>query len=345
MTHDKNSNYFHILLYLIIFSCLIFAGFKYVQYQENYPSTDDAYVHGHIIYIAPQINGQITHVYVDDFEFVTQGQKIAKINPASYQAIYDQANAKLAQVTASNLSVNDAIEAANAQVQSASANLNDIQKKYDREIKLVKSGVLSKQTGDDLRAELTNAKNELNAAQAKVNQLITEQGATGQAAPVVKEAMAALTQANLNLSYTDIYAPVSGRLGKVSIQEGSIVIAGQALMPLVEANSFWIQANYKENAIGKIAPGMSAKVTLDMYPDMTFEGKVDAISPASGSSFSLLPPENATGNWVKVPQRFPVRLSFVVPHNGPEIRVGSSGTVKIDSLSHKTPPKSQNDSN
>ena len=168
---------------------------------------------------------------------------------------------------------------------AAKANLEDIQKKYDRDMVLVRQGSLSKQTGDDLKDQLSAAENNLNAARAKMQQLINQQGAKGDEAPAVKQAAAALAQATLNLSYTDIIAPVSGRLGALKIRKGSVVGTGQALMPLIQDDSFWVQANYKEDDVGRLKPGMYASIVMDMYPDVSFNGRLIAISPASGSSF------------------------------------------------------------
>lgn len=330
---EKNS--FHIrntLIFIVISGLLLFGGYEYIRYQKQYPSTDDAYIHGNILYIAPQISGQLLEVNVSDFEHIDKGMVVVRIDPAVYQARLEQAKAAYEIAASSNKASSDAIVGASAQIRVASAQLSDIQEKYRRNMPLVKSGVLPKQTGDDLKAELSSAKNNLDLSRSHMEQLISEQGASGKEAPIVQQAAAALSEAALNLSYTEIAAPVSGTLGTVKVRPGSVLTPGQAMMPLIEDNVFWVDANYKEDSIGKIQPAMKARIVLDMYPDTTFIGEVIAISPASGSSFSLLPPENATGNWVKVPQRFPVRLSINTNSKQPVLRVGSSATVTIDLL-------------
>ncbi len=333
-----------VIITLLVLSLLITAGFYYVRYQEIYPSTDDAYIHGNILYVSPQISGQITSVEIKDYQHVEKGQLIAQIDPALYQARLDQARAAYEKVSSANNAVNDAIIAATAEMKGAEANLKDIQTKYQRQIALVKQGVLSKQVGDDVKAELNVAKNKLDATRANINQLMEEQGAKGDEAPAVKEAAAVLAEASINLSYTQIVAAISGQVGKVNLQKGSVVRAGQALMPLVQKNSFWVQANYKGKDVGRFKPGMKAKIALDMYPELRLIGEVVAVSPASGASFSLLPPENATGNWVKVPQRFPVRIHLLEIKNNKNrksekidnfqgLRVGSNASVTIDTHS------------
>ncbi len=314
----------------IVALVLIAAGYSYVRYQEMYPSTDDAYIHGNLLYIAPQVNGILTHVYVSDFAHVDEGEVIAQIDPALYQTRFDEAKAAYEVALTRNKAGSDAISAASADVNSATANLDDVQNKYQRDMKLVEQGMLSKQLGDDLRAQLSAAKSALDAARARMRQLINQQGAEGTEAPEVKQAAAALSAATLNLSYTQVVAPVSGRLGSVKVKKGSVVAAGQAMMPIIQDNTFWVQANYKEGDVGRLVPNMKAQIVMDMYPDVVFEGKIEAISPASGSSFSLLPPENATGNWVKVPQRFPVRLSITSTSHQPILRVGANVSVTVN---------------
>ncbi|CZF80248.1 MULTISPECIES: HlyD family secretion protein [Grimontia] len=332
MTEKKAFPIKNLVILAGIAAILVIAAYFYIRHQEQYPSTDDAYIHGNILYIAPQISGQLTEVNVVDFDHVDQGQVIARINPAPYQARVEQAKAAYESAVAANKATSDAIVGASAQIQSASAQLNDVEEKYRRNMALVERGVLPKQSGDDLKAELAAAKNNLDAARARMSQLISEQGASGTEAPAVRQAAAALSEASLNLSYTTIIAPTSGTLGDVKVRPGSVVAPGQSLMPMIEDNSFWVEANYKEDALGYIQQEMTASIVLDMYSDVTFKGVVQAISPASGTSFSLLPPENATGNWVKVPQRFPVRLTITRDADEPALRVGASATVTIDTL-------------
>ncbi|MDD1782088.1 HlyD family secretion protein [Enterovibrio sp. ZSDZ35] len=341
MEEKKSLSIKNLVIFAAIAAVLISAGYFYVRHQEQYPSTDDAYIHGNILYLAPQVSGQLIEMNVVDFQHVDKGMVIARINPAPYQARYEQAKAVYENATSANKATSDAIVGASAQIKSATAQLLDIQEKYRRNMALVERGLLPRQQGDDLKAELAAAKNNLDVARAHMSQLISEQGATGDEAPAVKQAAAALSEASLNLSYTEIIAPSSGKLGDVNVRPGSVVATGQSMMPLVEDNSFWVQANYKEGDIGYIKPGMTATVVLDMYPDTAFKGSVEAISPASGSSFSLLPPENATGNWVKVPQRFPVKLSISPEAGEPPLRVGASATVTIDTLTKATKDGSQ----
>ncbi|GGI73435.1 hemolysin D [Shewanella hanedai] len=319
-----------IITLVVIFGTAVYF---YIRHQELYPSTGDAYIHANVLYIAPQVSGRVLQVNVTDYQHVADGDLLVSIDPALFQVQLEEAKAAYEAATLENRATDDAILAASAKVRAADANLIDVQKNYQREMELVKQNVVSKQEGDDEKAQLAAAQTSLEAARAEMSQLITEQGAKGNEAPKVKQAAAELTQATLNLSYTNIYAPHDGTLGTVSIRPGSFVSPGLAMMPMVEDHTAWVEANYKEKDIGSMKPGMTAKVVLDMYPDETFSASVESLSPASGSSFSLLPPENATGNWVKVPQRFPVRIKLTDLDGKPMMRVGASATVTVDTLS------------
>jgi membrane fusion protein (multidrug efflux system) len=146
----------------------------------------------------------------------------------------------------------------------------------------------------------------------------------------VDQAQAGVTQAQLNVDYTTVKAPVDGIVGDVAIRPGAIVQAGVSLFPLVDTSQWWIDANFKETDLTRISVGQNATVSVDIYPAREFKGKVESLSPASGVSFSLLPPENATGNWVKVTQRFPVRISLETKSSDPQMRVGASASVTVD---------------
>ncbi|WP_237468142.1 HlyD family secretion protein [Vibrio stylophorae] len=332
---DTSSNRFRNLSILAVIAVVItIAGYFYVKHQENYPSTDDAYVHANIIYIAPQISGKVISTNVADYQEVSQGDLIYQIDPAPYQAKLEQAQAAYEIALQNNAAADDAILAASANVKSAMAQLTDAQATYRRIAQLVKKQLLPAQEMDDAKAKLSSAEENVIAARATMSQLVKSQGAKGNEAPEVKQAAAALSEASLSLSYTNIFAPADGHLGKLSAHNGSVVSPGLALIPLVEANTFWLQANFKETQLEHIRVGMPVTIALDLYPDVAYHGVVEAISPASGSSFSLLPPENATGNWVKVPQRFPVlvRLTNEAEHPDTPLRVGASATVTVNTV-------------
>ncbi len=333
--NNKNTHFARNLLAAgCITAGLITAGYFYVKHQEQFPNTDDAYVHANIVYIAPQVSGKVITTDATDYATVSKGDLLVQIDPAPYQAKLDEAKAAYEIATSNNAATDDAILAASADVKSAMATLSDAQISYKRIKKLTAKNLLPEQNLDDARQKLSSAENNVTSTRARMSQLIKSQGAKGDASPEVKKAAAALSQASLSLSYTNIFADHDGTLGKVEVHPGSVVVPGQALTPLVEANSYWVQANFKETHVGRVTKGMQATITLDLYPNVKYVGTIEAISPASGASFSLLPPENATGNWVKVPQRFPVRIKLDNDQNKLTfpLRVGASASVTVDTL-------------
>ncbi|MGS0676801.1 HlyD family secretion protein [Shewanella sp. 0m-4] len=331
----------NLILAAVVLAVLVTLSYFYIQHQKNYPSTDDSYVHANIIYIAPQVSGKVVSVNASDYQKISQGDLLVQIDPAPFQAKLDEARAAYEMALQNNAATDDAILAASANVKSAVAQLSDAQVTYKRIKDLVDKELLPAQQLDDSRAKLSAAEQSVIAARATMAQLIKSQGAHGNAAPEVKKAAAALSQASLSLSYTNIFAPKNGILGKLSAHAGSVVSPGQALVPLVVDNTYWVQANFKETQLERLTAGQSATITLDLYPKVDYHGTIEAISPASGASFTLLPPENATGNWVKVPQRFPVliRLSNESEHPDFPLRVGASANVTIDTIDSQ--PKHQ----
>jgi membrane fusion protein (multidrug efflux system) len=177
----------------------------------------------------------------------------------------------------------------------------------------------------------------LKAAEARLSLLQQQSAGTGAQAAAAKanidQAQAAATQARAELDRATVKAPVAGFIGKVRIRPGAIAQAGVSLFPLVDTSQWWVDANFKETELVRIAAGQQATVSVDLYPSHEFKGEVDSLSPASGTAFSLLPPENATGNWVKVTQRFPVRISLKVQPDDPQLRVGASASVTVDTSS------------
>ena len=231
----------------------------------THESTDDAFIDGHIITIAPKVAGQVTAVHVEDNQIVKAGDPLVEIDPRDYQAKVDEQRGKLG--------------AAEAEARRAVADVARYEQIY-------KNDEISRQQLDTARA-----------------------AASGAVATVAKE-RGALEQEELNLSYTKITAPESGRVTRKSVEAGSYVPVGQALLSVVPTN-VWVTANFKETQLTHMRPGQKVTIKVDAYPDHLLEGRVESIQSGTGARFSLLPPENATGNYVKVVQRVPVKIVFV----------------------------------
>ncbi|WP_051116912.1 HlyD family secretion protein [Vibrio campbellii] len=318
------------ILFLLV--CAIAFGAMYWswQYSDSHPSTEDAYVRAKILSVAPQVQGQVISVEAKDFQVVNKGDLLLKIDSRPYLLAVKQAKAAYQLAVQQHDVADKQVTEAVAGLDAARSNLTEAQLEYKRTNSLVKRKLASDQDLDTAKNKLANAQASLEQARATVEKAIANRGEEGAEAAVVQQAAAQLAQAELNLSYTDITSPVDGIVGEINTHTGSVVGIGQTLFPVIVKDSYWVRANFKETDLTHIKAGMHAEVVIDMYPDVVWDAKVEELSPASGTSFSLMPPENATGNWVKIKQRFPVRLTLEVPEGAPQLRVGASSEVTVD---------------
>ncbi|WP_050910020.1 HlyD family secretion protein [Vibrio campbellii] len=318
------------ILFLLV--CAIGFGAMYWswQYSDSHPSTEDAYVRAKILSVAPQVQGQVISVEAKDFQVVNKGDLLLKIDSRPYLLAVKQAKAAYQLAVQQHDVADKQVTEAVAGLDAARSNLTEAQLEYKRTNSLVKRKLASDQDLDTAKNKLANAQASLEQARATVEKAIANRGEEGAEAAVVQQAAAQLAQAELNLSYTDITSPVDGIAGEINTHTGSVVGIGQTLFPVIVKDSYWVRANFKETDLTHIKAGMHAEVVIDMYPDVVWDAKVEELSPASGTSFSLMPPENATGNWVKIKQRFPVRLTLEVPEGAPQLRVGASSEVTVD---------------
>ncbi|WFU42432.1 HlyD family secretion protein [Bradyrhizobium sp. CB82] len=294
-------------------------GYDYLTTGRYLESTDDAYVKADSTIIAPKVSGYIAQVLVGDNEKVRAGQVLARIDERDFKAALDQARADVAAGEASvrNLDAQielqqPIIEQSMADVAAAEANLKFAQEERARYAELMKSGSgtiqRAQQTDAALRAsdaQLQHAKSGLSAAQRKVDVLTTERA---KAVAQLERARAVAEQASLNLSYTQITAPVDGTVGARSLRVGQLVQAGTQLMAVVPLDAVYVVANFKETQLTHVRAGQPVQLHVDSFRNQTLHGRVDSLSPASGLEFALLPPDNATGNFTKIVQRVPVKI-------------------------------------
>lgn len=264
---------------------------------------------------------------VRDHDHVEKAQLLLVIDPRSYEIAVKRAEANLTLEKLQRAAAEADVSAARAQVTEREARYDDAKRNDARIQELLKLKSASQAQADTVRYKLREATAALDAARSKLQQVVREQDEAGAR---IRVAEAALAQVRLDYSHTRIRAPASGTLGKLEVRPGDVVEKGQQLFPLVEDTAIWVDANYKETDLLRIKAGQPATVVVDMYPDRKFHGVVESISPASGVAFSLLPPENASGNWVKVTQRFPVRVRITDPDPVTPLRVGASSSVTID---------------
>jgi membrane fusion protein (multidrug efflux system) len=316
-------------------------GYRYWTVGQYLQSTDDAYVQADYTTIAPKVSGYIAEVAVEDNEHVKAGQLLARIDDRDFRTALDQATAAVqaARAVVQNLDAQIAlqqslIEAAKATIAATEANLHFAQADAARFRELASSGagtVQRAQQTEALRSEsvatLQRDQAGLLAAQKKIAVLGTER-AEAQAQVDRNEAMA--RQAELNLSYTIITAPIDGTVGARTLRVGQYVTSGTQLMAVVPLESVYVVANYKETQLTHVRQGEPVEVEVDSFPGVRLRGHVDSLSPASGLEFSLLPPDNATGNFTKIVQRVPVKITIDDAKLSGLLRPGMSVEPTID---------------
>ncbi|WP_243439054.1 HlyD family secretion protein [Fundidesulfovibrio soli] len=307
------------LLLLLAAAGLAYGGHWWWA-ARAFETTDDAFVTGRVTNLAPQVAGRVLEVLVEDNQKVEKGQLLARIDPASFSVRLHQAEAdlaeaqqKLAEAQAQHQSALASVEQAKADSASAEAQAANAATDLTRYNQLVQSGAVSQQARDN--ADTLSRTNAAGLQSARKRQLSAQAQADLAAARIqtaqagVDKAKAALEQARLDLSYTEIASPVAARVTKKALEPGDYVQVGQAVMSLVQ-DGLWVVANFKETQLKGMKPGQPVSLVIDAYPDRTFNGRVESLQAGTGAVFSLLPPQNASGNYVKVVQRVPVKIVF-----------------------------------
>lgn len=308
-----------ILLGIVVLLALIVAAwFVWKIYFYPYESTDDAFVDARSFSVAAKVSGYVAEVPVTDNQSVKVGDVILRIDPRDYQIALDQANGQVEVAKASVDSAGAQIEAASAAVDvaraqqnSATAALQFAQQESNRQQQLVKTGSGSVQAVQQATATLQQDQASLAQMQANITSALKNKAVAeaqkSSALASLKQAQAQAEEAQQNLSYTTITAAQPGRIVRLTGAKGQYVEAGQAISTFVP-DEVWITANFKETQLTDMRPGQPVDITIDAYPNHTLHGKVASVQPGSGTAFSLLPAENATGNYVKVTQRVPVKI-------------------------------------
>ena len=307
---------------LLCFSAVVALGAGWAWASSDKTSTDNAYVRGDVTGLAPKIAGYVTAVEVRDNQTVQAGDVLFRIDDRDYRARLAQAvaNVEAAQARLGNVYAevqlqHALIRQAEAQLRSASAELNLAIKAFDRRRELIRSSAVSQAQVDETDAARSRAEAAVAAASAALEaqrqRIVVLDAERDAAVAAVAQARAAEELAQIDLDNTVVRAPIGGVIGNRQVRIGRLVAPGASLLDIVPVDDLWIVANFKETQIEHIRPGQSVRVTIDGYPNTTFEGVVDSFAPGSGSAFSLLPADNATGNFVRVVQRVPVKIRLV----------------------------------
>jgi membrane fusion protein, multidrug efflux system len=318
-------------------------GTSYYHYFSTHVSTDDAYVDGSTVLVTPRVSGTVTTIYVLDNWVVKAGDLVVTLDARDFEVRTDQAQAQLERARETVDQLFSQVSAAEAGVKLAESQLTQAQLDYDRADALRKTGVVSRAFYDQAttalgvaRANEALAEREVERARAALGG-DTEDHARYQRS-IVEQAQAALEAAKLDLSYTRIYAPIDGIVTHKTVHPGHRVEVGQPLMAIVPTANLYVTANYKETQLSEVRVGQKTSIEADIYPGYVYRAHVDSISMGTGGAFSLLPPENATGNWVKVVQRVPVKIVLDTPPPPDKpLRLGLSVEATIDTSDPRGP--------
>ncbi|MEE2995538.1 MAG: HlyD family secretion protein [Pseudomonadota bacterium] len=321
-------------LMFIIPAVALVAGGHYWVKNTRYVSTENAYVKAHHLAISADIDGRAIRVLVRENDHVSTGDLLFELDPERHRIAIAKWEAELN-------GIRNTLDALRAEYRTAEAELRDAQQEtgyyrrvFQRQKKLIERGVASRARYDEAERKLTRARQAARTKEQKIQQVRAKLGGRldtpAEKHPMFLEVMARKRQAALNLRRTRIEAPADGIVGKVSLQVGEYVREGKAVLPIVQSDENWIEANLKETQLTHVRPGQSARIVIDAYPDQEWTAKVTSISPSTGAELSVLPPQNASGNWVKVVQRVPVRLELQHMHKTLPLRAGMTVSVSID---------------
>jgi membrane fusion protein, multidrug efflux system len=303
----------------------------------RYEHTDDAYVQMASVAISSNVAGRVQELDVRDNQSVHKGDVLFRLDDAPFRIAVEEASAQLATARLQVQSLKASYRQREAELASARETLVFQQRETDRQQRLLAAGISSQLQVDRTVHALDGARTQLAAAQQQVSEVVANLGGDPDIDPdrhpTVQHAQALLDRAKLNLSYTVIRAPSDGITARVEqLQVGNYISASAPVFALVSTEDIWIEANFKEDQLAHMRPGQKATVHVDSYPGKAFEGTVASVSPGTGSQFSVLPAENATGNWVKVVQRLPVRVELRKLEPDFPLQGGLSAYVSVDTL-------------
>jgi membrane fusion protein (multidrug efflux system) len=325
----RNFIIFIIILVLIAAGCLAW----YLLYARFYETTDDAYVNGNQVALTPQIGGTVTQVTADEGDFVEKGQPLVLLDPSDTEIALQQAEANLANTVRQVRGLYSTADNYRAQVAAKQVALQTAQNDYARRQKIFSTGAIAVEDLSHYRDAVASAQSDLAAAQQALRtNLAMVDDTVIDSHPEIKTAVATLRQRYLDNSRTTIVAPVSGYVAKRAVQLGMRVSSGTTLLAIVPLNEVWVDANFKESQMNAMRLGQKVTLNADLYGDkIEYHGTIESLGIGTGSAFSLLPAQNASGNWIKIVQRLPVRITLD-PHDMQKhpLRIGLSMNARVD---------------
>jgi membrane fusion protein, multidrug efflux system len=314
---------------------IVGAGAYFYVTSGRYQSTDDAYTQAATVSISANVAGRVSEIDVQDNETVRRGALLFRLDDAPFRIAVSAATAHLAATRLQIASLKSVYRQRQVELRAGRDTQTYAQQQYDRQARLLASGISSQAQFDQASHALDDARQQVANVQQQIGVALADLDGDPNIAPerhpLVAQAQAALDRAQLDLSYTVITAPTDGVVAKVEqLQVGDYIAASTPVFALVSTHDVWIEANFKEVQLARMRPGQTATVKIDRYPERRFLAVVTSVSPSTGSQLSLLPPENATGNWVKVVQRVPVRLRLTDLGTTFLLQAGLSADVTVD---------------
>ena len=322
-------------VFLIVIPLLaICVGLYLYAAGGRYVSTDNAYVKANVIIISPEVSGRVTSVLVVDNQAVEANDVLLQIDSSPLEITLNRARAQMAVIRTELESLRADYGETVVQEQLDKDKVRYLDRRYKRQRKLLKQGLSSEEKHDEAKHNLQVARREVQIIEQRVQRVLA-QLAGNERLPVDQHpryltAQTTYDQAAVDLKATTIRAPASGIVSNMKLQVGEYAQAGKPVFSLIQNQPIWVEANLKETQLTHIQPGQQATIVVDAYPDKIWESVVSSIAPATGAEFSILPPQNASGNWVKVVQRIPIKLVITDQAGGPQLRAGMTVSVRID---------------
>lgn len=310
------------------------AGLSLYMSSGRYVKTENAYVKAELIVISAQVSGQVTEVSVSDNVIVEAGDVLFRIDPRRFEVAIQRLKAELGAARARVNALKARHRTKLAELEAAERDAEFLTEEYERSDRLRSKGNISESKLLAARRLAVQAETKINVVREEIAEVLTalagDPDLPVEAHSGVLKAQAELAQAQLDLQLATVRAPSAAIAANVRLQAGEYVEDGDAVLSLVSARGFWIEANLKETDLTHLKVGQSAELSVDAYPDVKWSAEVASLAPATGAEYALLPPQNASGNWVKVVQRIPVRLRIIPQDDAPDLRAGMSVAVAID---------------
>jgi membrane fusion protein (multidrug efflux system) len=309
-------------------------GTDYWIKSTRYVTTDNAYIKAHLLSISADLDGRATKVFVKQNDVVRMGDPLLDVDPEPFRIMLAKAEAELNSIKYEIKALQAELAEATAELSEVRAEITYLARVHGRQEKLYAKGISSRAKLDETERELTLTKQRARTVQHKIRRVMAKLGGSKnrrpEKHPMYLEAKAKVESAKLDLRRTRVFSPANGTVGKFSLQPGEFVERGRSLIPIIQSDEQWVEANLKETQLTHVRTGQRVEVIIDAYPDEPHEAQIVSISPSTGAELSILPPQNASGNWVKVVQRVPVKIEIADQEIIGKLRAGMTAHISID---------------